>query len=377
MRVSSKAAIEKTEDYNRNALDLLSKLYPGGRVSEVAEADKINAKLPLEKRFKAYSLSGLGVALEYQRMDMRPVSADLEEKADRFGYEFEHLAVTLGSVIHNIDLKDDLTDEQISFIRQTLLERKVIFFHNQGLSEDQQVQFGKRFGTLDAFPFGPPGQNPYLFYIHHNENRPGSENNWHTDVTWMENPSLGSIAQVDVAPPIGGSTLFSDSHAAYLGLSADLKARLQHIHGINDYRVFMQKYPKELHSEIKQKVPFGVSHPLLRTHPETGKTALYIHLGFIRPDSLFDVRTGETLPPDECKDIIRQLSLQHGREEYVCRFKYEAGSIAFWDNRAVQHYAASDYWPHERILRRVTISGDRPYYDPSQAPSCYQDSFMN
>ena len=293
----------------------------------MAEADKINAKLPLEKRFKAYSLSGLGVALEYQQMDMRPVSADLEEKADRFGYEFEHLAVTLGSVIHNIDLKDDLTDEQISFIRQTLLERKVIFFHNQGLSEDQQVQFGKRFGTLDAFPFGPPGQNPYLFYIHHNENRPGSENNWHTDVTWMENPSLGSIAQVDVAPPIGGSTLFSDSHAAYLGLSADLKARLQHIHGINDYRVFMQKYPKELHSEIKQKVPFGVSHPLLRTHPETGKTALYIHLGFIRPDSLFDVRTGETLPPDECKDIIRQLSLQHGREEYVCRFKYEAGSL--------------------------------------------------
>lgn len=369
MTANSNNSIEKNEEYNRNALSLLGKLYPHGRVSEVAEADKINSGLPLEQRFRPYSLSGLGVALEYQQMGMRPVSVNLANKAARFGYEFEHLAVTLGTVIHNIDLKDELSDEQISFIRQTLLERKVIFFHNQHLSEDQQVQFGKRFGTLDAFPFGPPGKNPYLFYIHHNENRPGSENNWHTDVTWMENPSLGSIAQVDVAPPIGGSTLFSDSHAAYLGLPSDLKDRLQHLYGINDYRVFMRKYPEELHNEIKQKVPFGVSHPLLRTHPETGKTALYVHLGFIRQDALFDGRTGETLPPDECKDIIRQLSVQHTREEYVCRFRYEAGSIAFWDNRAVQHYAASDYWPHERVLRRVTVSGDRPYYDPSQAPS--------
>ena len=364
MQAGQEDTIEQNRDYNRKAVDIASKLYPGGKASQ----GKGSPNKPLEERFPSYSRSGLGVAREYQQMGMRPVSVDLEEKAAGFGYEFEHLAVTLGTVIHNIDLKSQLSDEQIGFVRQTLLERKVIFFHDQNLSEDQQVEFGKRFGTLDAFPFGPPGENPYLFYIHHNEHRPGSENNWHTDVTWMENPSMGSIAQVDVVPPVGGDTLFSDCHAAYQGLPDELKERLQHIHGINDYRALLRRIPEEMHDEIKQQIPFGVSHPLLRTHPETGKTATYIHVGFIRPDSLHDIRTGETLSEGEGMNIIQQLNMQAMREEYICRFKYGPGSIAFWDNRAVQHYAASDYWPHKRTLRRVTISGDRPYYDPAAQP---------
>ncbi len=118
---------------------------------------------------------------------------------------------------------------------------------------------------------------------------------------------------------------------------------------------------------IKNEIPFGVSHPLLRTHPETGKTGLYIHGGFLRHDSLYDVRTGEQLETSESEDIVRQLLQQHARPEYTCRFQWAQGSIAFWDNRAVQHYAASDYYPHRRRLRRVTVSGDKPFYDPSKA----------
>ncbi len=97
------------------------------------------------------------------------------------------------------------------------------------------------------------------------------------------------------------------------------------------------------------------------------KTGLYIHGGFLRHDSLYDVRTGEQLEARESKAIVRQLLDQHERPEYVCRFQWEPGSIAFWDNRAVQHYAASDYYPHRRLLRRVTVSGDKPFYDPAKA----------
>ena len=327
--------------------------------------------IPREKVFPAYNRVGLGVALEYERMGNRPVSEELQARADAHGFELEHLATTLGTVIHGIDLTGEVSDELVHFVRSTLLERKVIFFRDQNLSEDEQVAFGRRFGDLDAFPFGPTGENPYILEIHHGRNNPGAENGWHTDVTWMERPSLGSIAQCVVVPPFGGDTLFSDSHACYLGLPPALQERIQHLHGINDYRSFLLArkpgLPPELVEKIKSEIPFGVSHPLLRTHPETGKTALYIHGGFLRHDSLYDVRNGEKLDAAESEEIVHQLQQQHARPEYTCRFQWQQGSIAFWDNRAVQHYAASDYWPAKRLLRRVTVSGDKPYYDPPEA----------
>jgi taurine dioxygenase len=326
------------------------------------------AEIPREKLFPAFNRAGLGVALEYERMGSRPVSEGLQARADEFGFRFEHLGTTLGSVIHGIGLRETESPERIRFVRDALLERKVIFFRDQHLSEDEQVALGRKFGGLDAFPFGPPGENPYILEIRHGRNNPGAENGWHTDVTWMEQPSLGSIAQIVEVPPSGGDTLFSDSHACYLGLPPELQDRIQNLHGINDYRNFLvgpAALPEELVEKIKQEIPFGVSHPLLRTHPETGKTALYIHGGFLRHDSLYDTRTGEQLDPDESKAIVRELLLQHGRPEYTCRFRWEPGSIAFWDNRAVQHYAASDYHPHRRVLRRVTVSGDEPYYAPA------------
>jgi taurine dioxygenase len=326
-----------------------------------------SAKIPREKLFAAFERTGLGVALEYERMGNRPVSKALQARADEFGFELEHIGTTIGTVIHGIDLVQTDSPEPIRFIRDVLLERKVVFFRDQHLSEDEHVAFGRKFGDLDAFPFGPSGQNPFILEIRHGRNSPGRENGWHTDVTWMEQPSLGSIAQLIEGPTVGGDTLFSDSHACYLGLPAELQERIEHLHGVNDYRVFLAgrgrtELPNELVETIKKEIPFGVDHPLVRTHPETGKAALYIHGGFLRHDSLYDARTGEQLDSDEAQAIVRELLTQHNRPEYICRFKWTPGSIAFWDNRAVQHYAASDYHPHKRILRRVTVSGDKPFY---------------
>lgn len=325
---------------------------------------------PRERLFGDHNRVGLGVALEYEQMGEQPVSDELQARADAFGFRFEHLGLTIGSVIHGIDCRIVDDPELTRFVRDSLLERKVVFFRDQNLSEDEQVAFGRTFGELDAFPFGRPGENPFILQIEHGRNNPGSECGWHTDVTWMERPSLGSIAQCIEVPPIGGDTLFADSHAAYLGMPPQLQDRVEHLSGVNDYRMFVTQggynsgLSDDLVAEIKREIPFGVSHPLLRTHPETGKTALFLHGGFLRHDSLYDSRTGEAIDPAESAKLVAQLLAQHGRPEYTCRFTWGPGSIAFWDNRAVQHYAASDYHPHRRILRRVTVSGDAPYYDP-------------
>jgi taurine dioxygenase len=352
--------------YNDVAIRYAKKLHEAR--TEARRRANVAQRSP-EQLFPRSNRPGLGVALEYERMGNRPVSNELLERAGEHGIEFEHLGITLGTVVHNVSLKEPLSASLVQLIRDTLLERKVIFFRDQHLTEEEQVAFGRCFGELDAFPFGKPGEDPFILEIVHDENSPGTENGFHTDVTWMERPSLGSVAQCVELPPFGGDTLFSDSHACYLGLPADLQRRIEHLHGINDYRIFIKKsvrgvdLPDELVASIKADIPFGVSHPLVRTHPETGKKALYLNGGFLRHDSLHDPRTGEQLDREESEAIVRQLIVQHDRPEYICRFKWEEGSIAFWDNRAVQHYAASDYYPHRRVLRRVTIAGDKPFHD--------------
>ncbi len=359
------ASAKQSTEKQATAIDVAEMLYEV-RAPKAARLAAID--LPMDEVFPSANRAGLGVALEYERMGNQAVSDALLEKARRFGADFEHLGATLGTVIHNVNLKGPLDHEFIGFVREVLLERKVIFFRDQHLSEDEQVAFGQAFGELDAFPFGKAGENPYILEIVHDKNRPGTENAWHTDVTWMENPSLGSVAQCTVVPPFGGDTLFSDSHACYLGMPAALQQQVEHLDGIHDYRIFLGNLPQEVVDEVKERIPFGVTHPLLRTHPETGKTGLFIHGGFLRHDSLFDRRTGDSLNAEASKAIVQQLLIQHTRPEYQCRFSWQPGSVAFWDNRAVQHYATSDYYPHHRVLRRVTIAGDRPYYEPHKHP---------
>ncbi len=352
-------------DYNRAAMAFADTLQQHRNEQHRAirsTSPTIEGLLPGPNR------AAIGVHREHERMGFEPVSDELAADARRHGVTFEHLGLTLGTVLHGLDLRSVPTAEVIALIRRTLLERPVVFFRDQNLDQAQQVAFARQFGDLDAFPFGKPGEDPFILEIIHGKTSPGTENGWHTDVTWMERPSLGSVAQCIEVPPIGGDTLFSDSHAAYLALPDELRERVEHLSGVNDYRFFLgsraaKALPAEDIDTLKKQIPFGVEHPLVRTHPETGKQALYIHGQFLRHDSLFDARTRLRLDAKESREIVARLLTMHGRPEYSCRFRCEPGSIAFWDNRAVQHYAASDYYPHRRVLRRVTISGDRPFHN--------------
>jgi taurine dioxygenase len=359
-----------TTSMNTEPFNARAELVRRRILSAVNNTQEINHRRSREDLFPDVNRVGLGVAVEWESMGEQFVSDALLTRARNLGIELEHIGLTLGTVLRNIDLSDELDTERIALLHQLLLERKVIFFHDQKLGSKQLIKFARYFGELDAFPFSVKGDNPLLLELDHDEQHPGNQNGWHTDVTWMEKPSLGSVAQCVLVPPVGGDTLFSDSHAVYQGLAPKLQDSLQYLAGINDYRSFLgnatfKQLPAELIAEIKSIIPFGVSHPLLRTHPETDKTGLFLHAGFLRQDSLYDTRTGQAMDEGESQKIIAQIVHQHARPEYTCRFTWREGSVAFWDNRAVQHYANSDYYPHRRILQRVAISGDRPYYRPN------------
>ena len=175
---------DNTSEYNRAAIDTAAALHELRR--DAARQAK-RAEAPLDRLLRPFDKTALGVALEWEQMGERHVSEELEARADALGASFEHVGLTLGTVIHGVELRDP-GDDLIAFIRATLLERKVIFFRDQHLSEDEQVAFGRCFGELDAFPFGKPGENPYILEIAHGPGSPGYENGWHTDVTWMECP---------------------------------------------------------------------------------------------------------------------------------------------------------------------------------------------
>ena len=359
---------DEVREYNRTAIEVAAIINEHRMATFSAEASA--GEPGLDQLFPDLNRVPLGVALEYERMGNQPVSDELATRAADLGYRLEHVGLTIGTVVHGIDLRAPSADA-IAFVHDVQLERKVVFFRDQHLSEDEQVALGRHFGDLDAFPFAPPGENPFIAEISHGRRRPGTENGWHTDVTWMEQPSLGSIAQLIEAPPSGGNTLFADSHAAFLGLPPALQELIRHLDGTNDYRLFVAPggrniLPDDLVAEIKERIPFGVVHPLARTHPETGKTALFMNGAFLRPESLVDRRTGESIGEKASKRTVVRLLSEHARPEYQCRFQWSEGDVAFWDNRAVQHYASSDYWPHRRILRRVTVAGDRPYFDADE-----------
>lgn len=268
-------------------------------------------------------------------------------------FDIEPQTPTIGATISGLDLKEPLRDEVISGLRAALVQWKVIFFRGQHLSEQEHIRFASQFGELEVHPLTPADQpRPEILRIVHDRDNKGTENVWHSDVTWRPEPSLGSILRAVEIPEVGGDTLWANMEEAYSDLPDELKEKLDGLLAEHNFmRAFGHLIPREQHEKVREKYPLQ-HHPVVRTHPESGRKSLYVNIAFT--DRIMGMEKNES---DKLLEILQNTA---SRPEYQVRLKWQPGTIAFWDNRASQHYAVSDYWPQRRVMERVTVVGDRP-----------------
>jgi len=270
--------------------------------------------------------------------------------------KLEPLSPALGTVIHGLDLERHMDlPGMVTFLRELWLERRVIMFRNQEhLTHDGMIQFAEYFGELGAHhgerdhvpsSSATPENYPDILRLQSGEKTAGAASEWHSDATWSSRPPMGSVLICREAPPIGGDTNFCDAYALWEGLRMETKERVASLKALHVGQPF---------HAMDGQIPSAV-HPVARTHPETGRTALFVNRVFTRGFSKeHEIEEAET------RILLRELFSNIGRPEVSCRFRWAPGSIAMWDNRAVQHCASGDFWPHRRLMERVTILDYEP-----------------
>jgi taurine dioxygenase len=268
-------------------------------------------------------------------------------------FDAQQVGVTLGAEISGVNLAAPLDDAVVAELRAALHDYKVIFFRDQALTPAAHAAFARRFGPLEVHPVLPSNsEDPALARFEKNADVSGYENLWHHDVTWRPEPSIAAILHAIEAPAIGGDTLFSDMYAAYDSLDDDTRAAIENMDAVHDFTTaFASMLPEEKAAEMRALHP-SVRHPVVCTHPVTGRRHLYVNRAFV---SHFDGWSR-----DESLALLDRLCRTADHPEHQCRFQWAADSVAVWDNRAVQHYASSDYWPQVRIMERASVTGPRP-----------------
>jgi len=270
----------------------------------------------------------------------------------------------LGAEISGVDLAALQDNETFAAIHQAFLDNGVIFFRDQVMTPDQHVAFARRFGPISIHPYGPavPGHPDVMRVFKEKDDKVNFGGGWHSDMTFLEKPPLGSVLYAKEVPPYGGDTMFADQYMAYDALSSGMKRTLESLNAVHSANA---QYGVDGRSEASQNnakrsmkpatsedAVAEVVHPVVRTHPETGRKALYVNVGFT---TRFEGWTRK-----ESQPLLRWLYEHCGKPEFTCRFAWAANSVAFWDNRCAQHYALNDYHGFRREMHRVTVEGDRP-----------------
>ncbi|PZT71279.1 taurine dioxygenase [Streptomyces sp. SW4] len=268
-------------------------------------------------------------------------------------FEVVPQARTIGAEIRGVDLSQPLTPALYEELDRALLEWKVLFFRSQHLTSAQQRAFARNWGELETNPLLATGSSEDVVRFDKGGDAvPTFENVWHTDVTFRERPALGAVLQLREVPPSGGDTMWADMAAAYDNLPQDVKDRIDHARAVHDFIPgFARFYGPERLAPFQDVFP-PVEHPVVRTHPVTGRRMLFVNTSFTTHIVGMD--------RDESDRLLRLLFQQAHVPEYQVRFRWQPGDIAFWDNRATQHYAVNDYAGRRRVAERVAIAGDRP-----------------
>lgn len=256
----------------------------------------------------------------------------------------------------------NLSNSEFSSVHDALMQYGMVFFRDQDLTLEQQVEFGQKFGPLEVHPIvdGMDGAREITKVL-----KPAGESasfgtGWHTDNSFFEKPSMGSVLYGKTIPPVGGDTLFANQYLAYDRLSEKLKDTLSGMNAVHSAsRAYTAETTKDKYAKNAaitytwdDSILDEVIHPVIRTHPVTGRKALYVN-------DMFTLRI-EGMSEAESRGLLDYLFRHATRPEFCCRVRWTPNAVALWDNRCMQHYAVDDYQDYERLMYRVTIEGDRP-----------------
>ena len=273
-------------------------------------------------------------------------------------FEIEPIEPTIGAEIHGLDLRRPLDRTTFDALEAALIEHKVIYLRDQNIATAQHVAIGQMFGELEVHPFRPEGRFPEIMVLdNHKDNPVLSTDVWHSDTTFRECPTKYSILRCLEIPRVGGDTLWADMCAAYDGLSESMRRTIDGMNAVHDFKNFRTLYGKGDDDQkrlrrMEEMYP-NPTHPVVRTHPVTGRKAIFVNPQFtVKIVGLND---------DESEALLKLLYAQVHVPEYQFRLRWKPGTIVFWDNRSTQHYAANDYYPNRRHMERVAVIGDRPF----------------
>lgn len=272
--------------------------------------------------------------------------------ADYTHIEVEPLTGSIGAEVRGVDLRD-LDDDQFGELHDAWMAHKVLFFRDQPMTRAEHVAYGSRFGELEVHPFIPfPEGHPEIVLLESTPDKQVAAEIWHSDVTWRVEPSLGSILYGRRIPPYGGDTVWADMELAYDLLDDETKERIEGRTAAHSFvKTFASRKSPEEVAALLEQYP-EAHHPVVRTHPETGRRCLYVNRNF--------TERIDDLEPEESRALLQRLYRQAEIPQLQCRFRWREGSIAQWDNRCTQHYAVPDYGGFSRLVERVTICGDKP-----------------
>jgi taurine dioxygenase len=271
------------------------------------------------------------------------------------GITIEPLTPAIGAIVSGVDLSQPLDSETRQAIQAAMLDRQVIFLRDQTITEQQQRDFAGTFGPLHIHPIYPRSSTvPEIMLLDTALNDLRDNALWHSDVSFLETPSLGAVLIARKVPPLGGDTLWASATAAYDALPEPLKTYLGTLSATHDLAKSFpaDRFDSETLANAKRNNP-PVVHPVIRTHPVTGKKAIFVSEGFT---------TGIVgMDPTMAEPLLAMLYTHVTRPDFTVRWKWRVGDIAIWDNRVTQHYATYDYGDAHRVMNRATIMGDRPF----------------